>query len=152
MGVVTTRAVLLRSHPYSETSLVLRFFSEDLGTVGVMARGARRGGSRGGSSLSTFAGGSLTLYVKETRELQTFKDFAVTCPRQALARDLLRFGGASVVGELVLRHGGEAGAPALYGVLEEALDALVATPPADLVTTILASGWTVVATLGYHPV
>lgn len=152
MAVVTTRAILLRAHPYGETSLVLRFFSEDLGTVGAMAKGVRRGGSRSGSSLATFAGGSLTLYVKETRDLQTFKDFTAVHLREGLARNLLRFGGASVVGELVLRHGGEAAAPALYDVVEEALDTLEAAPGDQVLPTVLAAGWSVVASLGYHPV
>lgn len=152
MSVVTTRAILLRSHPFSETSLVLRFFSEDLGTVGVMAKGARKGGSRGGSGLETFAGGALTLYVKETRGLQTFKDFAPARLRRGMARDLVRFGGASVLGELVLRHGGEAAAPTLYQALEVALDAIGEAPSDARVPTILAAAWTVVGTLGYHPV
>lgn len=152
MAVVTTRAILLRAHPYGETSLVLRFFSEDLGTVGVMAKGVRKGGSRSGSGLETFAGGSLTAYVKEGRGLQTYKDFSAVRLRREMARDLVRFGGASVVGELVLRHGGEAAAPVLYQALEEALDAIGAAPPDALVPTILAAAWRTVATLGYHPV
>lgn len=152
MAVVTTRAILLRAHPFSETSLVLRFFSEDLGTVGVMARGARKGGGRGGSGLETFAGGALTVYVKESRGLQTLKDFAPVRIRREMARDLVRFGGASVVGELVLRHGGEAAAPVLYEALEGALDAIGGAPGPAVVSTILAAAWSVVATLGYHPV
>ncbi|MGI9626399.1 MAG: recombination protein O N-terminal domain-containing protein, partial [Longimicrobiales bacterium] len=42
MTVVKTRAILFRAHAYSETSQVLRFYTEALGLVGVMARGSRR--------------------------------------------------------------------------------------------------------------
>ena len=151
MAIVTTGAVLLRSHPYSETSLVLRFFTELMGVVGVMAKGSRRGGSRTGSWFETFAGGPLTLYVKDGRELQTLRDFSPTRPRRGLARNLIRFGGASAVAELVLRHGGEAPAPALFAVLEDALDGIDRTSDSDALSTVLAAGWGVVAVLGYHP-
>lgn len=152
MALVCTRGVLLRSFPYGETSRILRFYTEELGTVGIMARGARKRDSKGGSGLETFAGGRLTLYVKESRGLQTLKDFAADRPRRGLARSVVRFGAASVVGELVLRHGGEAAAPALFGGLEQALDRLEAVEEENVLPALLSRAWSLVVMLGYHPV
>jgi DNA repair protein RecO (recombination protein O) len=152
VAIISTRAILLRAHPYSESSLVLRFFTEHMGTVGVMAKGARRGRSRGGSGLETFAGGVLTVYVKETRDLQTFKDFEALQHRRGLARHPLRFGGASVAAELVLRHGGESAAPALFEGLEAALDRIDQAPDDAIIEAVLSAGWHLVIGLGYEPV
>ncbi|MGD2070931.1 MAG: DNA repair protein RecO [Gemmatimonadota bacterium] len=153
MGVVTTRGTLLRSHPFSETSRILRFFTEDLGIVGVLARGIRSSGSKGRGVPDTFAGGTLTLYVKESRDLQTFKEFATTRARRALGRSVLRFAAASVLGEVVLRQGGEAAAPGLYDALDGGLDRIADLEDDDaLVPVLLARGWGLVSTLGYHPV
>jgi len=151
VAIVTTGAVLLRAHPYSESSLILRFFTELMGTVGVMAKGARRGGTRAGSGLDTFTGGLLTLYTKESRDLQTLKDFEALRPRRGLARHPIRFGGASVVGELVLRHGGESAAPALFKALEAALDSVDQAPDDVIIEAVLSAGWRLVGKLGYEP-
>lgn len=151
MSLVTTPAILLRSFAYGETSRILRFYSRDLGLVGVMARGARTGGARGTGALETFTTGALTLYVKETRELQTLKEFHGERHRGRLAAPLLRFTGAAVLGELILRHAGEEGSPEIFERVEGALDHLEAAPPEGLPGAILAEGWGLVAALGFSP-
>lgn len=152
MSVVTTEAVLLRSHAYSETSRVLRFYSERLGVVGVMAKGVRSRGGKRGDPLETFAEGSLTIYVKDTRGLQTFKDFSPTTKRRSLGSDVLRFASASVVGELVLKHAGEEASPELFHGLSGALDRLQMVPSEAVLATLLSQAWALVSLLGYHPV
>ena len=97
MAVVTTRGILLRSHPYGETSSILRFFTEGMGVVGVMAKGARGSRGKGGGPAETFAGGLLTIYMKETRDLQTLKDFTTTHSRRGLGGSVLRLAAASVL-------------------------------------------------------
>ncbi len=151
MSLVTTRAVLLRSHPYSETSQVLRFYTESMGAVGVMGRGVRAGSGKGGNGLDSFAEGTLTLIVKSTRDLQTLKDFVPTRPRRALAADVRRFGGAAVLAELVLRHAGEEASPPLFDALSEGLDRLVASSGDAVVPTVLQEAWRLVGVLGYRP-
>ena len=74
MTLVSTRAVLLRSFPFSETSRVLHFYTESLGAVAAMGRGVRTGSGKGVSGLATFVEGELTLHVKATRELHTMRD------------------------------------------------------------------------------
>jgi len=152
MALVTTPAVLLRSFPYSETSRILRFFTPGHGVVGVMARGARKGGGKGTAPLESFAGGVLTLHLKQTSDLHNMKEFNPSRPRSGLGRHLLRFGGASLLAELVLRHAGEESNPPLFEGLEEGLDRLDAAPEEALPGVVLSRGWGVVGVLGYEPV
>ncbi len=151
MSVVTAPAILLRSHPYSESSWILRFLSEDLGVVGVMAKGARKRQSLGSGSLETFAEGELTIYWKESRELQTFKDFSGTRSHRALSSRVLCFGGASVLAELVLRHAGSEGNQELYHHLAGALASIEASSESAQLPVILAGIWGIVESLGYRP-
>ena len=151
MAVVTTQGILLRSFAYGETSRILRFLTVDLGVVGVVARGARRQGAKGRSGLDTFTEGRLTLYHKDTRDLQTFKDFAAERRRRDLGGDVLRFAGASAMAELVLKHAGEESSPLLFQALSSGLDRLEEAAPCDLPGTILAQSWALVGVLGYGP-
>ena len=68
MAVVSTPAVLLRSHPYSETSQILRFFTESHGLVGVMAKGQRKRGGQGSGAAPLFARGMLMFYYKSIKK------------------------------------------------------------------------------------
>ena len=61
MSLTTTRAVLLRAHPFGETSRVLRFLTRDKGILGVMAKGVRKVRSRKGGHLEPFMVVSLQL-------------------------------------------------------------------------------------------
>ena len=151
MGIVTTRAVLLRSFPYSETSRVLHFYTDALGMVGVMGKGLRAGEGRRGTSLESFTEGALTIYVKPTRELQTLREFAPTRVRRTLAADVPRFGAGAVLGELVLKHAGEEANPRLFDALSRALDRLCEVPAEGVVPALLQEGWRLVSTLGYRP-
>ena len=152
MSIVSTRAVLLRSFPYSETSRVLHFYTEALGGVGVMGKGVRAGGGRAGNPLESFAEGTLTVFVKPTRDLQTLREFSPTRPRRALAGDVRRFGGAAVLAEIVLKHAGEEAHPILFDALSVALDRVADVPGDAIVPTLLREGWQLVSTLGYRPV
>jgi DNA repair protein RecO (recombination protein O) len=151
MSVVSTPAVLLRSFNYSETSRVLRLYTKDLGLVSVMAKGVRRGGARGQGGLDTFSRGELTAYVRPTRDLQTFKEFAVEEAGGSLGRDVLRFAGASVLAEIVLLNAGPDPSPQVFERLINALRRIDAVPRARIIGAVLAEGWMLVTTLGYEP-
>jgi DNA repair protein RecO (recombination protein O) len=152
MSLVTTPALLLRSHPYSESSRVLRFFTRDAGLVGVMARGIRKSGARDGSGLESFAGGTLTFYARSTRDLQTFKEFSTEKPRRGLGASPERLGGASLVAELVLRHAGEESNEPLFAALDQAFDRIEASDPASVIPVVISGAWSIVRSLGYGPV
>jgi len=151
VSLVTTPAILLRTHPYSETSQVLRFYSRDMGVLGVLAKGVRKTGGRHGGALSTLAEGALTFHFRETRELQTFTDFSALKPRRGLGRDPKRFAGGAVLGELILQHAGSDGNPDLFACLSSGLDALEVTAPERLLTNILLEVWSLIGKLGYTP-
>ena len=151
MSVVSTPAVLLRSFNYSETSRVLKLYTKDLGLISVMAKGIRRGGARGQAAPDTFSRGELTAYIRPTRELQTFKEFAVEEAGGSLGRDVVRFAGASVLAEIVLLHAGPDPSPQVFERLRNALRRIDTEPRAGIVGAVLAEGWQLVTTLGYEP-
>lgn len=152
MSLITTPATLLRSFNYSETSRILKFSTREFGVVSAMAKGIRAKGGKSGSALDTFASGSVTLVMRSTRDLQTFREFAVSDPRRELASSTVRFGAASVLAELVLLHGGMEPNPTIYDHLENSLDAVRQVEDSALVSTLLMTAWTMVAVLGYRPV
>lgn len=149
MTAVNTRGVLLRSHPYSESSRVLRFLTEDHGVVGVMAKGIRKGHRGGGMDL--FGEVALTLHIRPGRELQTLGEVSPIRPRRGLGSHPLRLACAGVLAELVLRHHGEAPTPEVFSALGEGLDRLEHAPLEVVPATLLAEGWRLVSALGFHP-
>lgn len=149
MSLTTTRAVLLRTHAFGETSRVLRFLTRDKGILGVMAKGVRSG--RRGAGLETFGDGSLVFFYKESRDLQTFKEFGLDRPRSGLGRDPLRLAAASVLSDLVLRHGGDAEPGPLYDALTSALDDLESAGADEVVGRVLRGAWGIISVLGYQP-
>jgi DNA repair protein RecO (recombination protein O) len=151
MAPVSTKAILLRAHPYGETSRVLRFITEDHGLLGVMAKGVRGRGGKGATALSTFASGILTVYVRPGRDLHTMQDFACTRLRGGLARSVVRFAGASSISELVLAHVESEPHPGLYRAMESSLDRLEAVPEELAATAALAGLWGIVGAFGFAP-
>ena len=114
MPLVSDDAVVLQAFAYGETSKVLRLLTRTHGVRSAIAKGARRPKSRFAAVLEPFAEGTVTLYLKEGRDLQTLGSFELTRSRQGLGGDLFRFGGASLLTELVLRTASEASEPALF--------------------------------------
>lgn len=149
MSAVSTRGVLLRSHPYSETSRVLRFLTEDHGVVGVMAKGIRKGPRGGGMDL--FGEVAMTLHMKPGRDLQTLGEVSPTRPRRGLGTHPLRLACAGVLAELVLRHHGEAPSHDVFQSLGDGLDHLETVPLEAVPATLLVEGWGLVSALGFHP-
>ena len=151
MALVSTDAVLLRSHPYSDSSRILRFYTAELGLVGVMARGVRSRGAKGSGGLELLRSGKLTVYVRPGRDLQTFKEFSADEFLPTLGSDPLLLAGGSVLAELVLRHAGSDANPELFAALLNCLASLPAAVAIEPTGAILARAWYLVGTLGYLP-
>jgi DNA repair protein RecO (recombination protein O) len=151
MSLVTVPAVLLRSHPYSESSLVLRFLTPDHGIVSVLAKGVRKRSSRGETPLETFQRGALTFLHREERDLHGFRDFKAASSSRPLAGDLLRFSGASFLAELVLSHILQEANPALFEHLVSLLERLGAAPVGELSGLVLSGAWTLLLDFGFPP-
>jgi DNA repair protein RecO (recombination protein O) len=144
-------ALLLRSHPYSESSRILRFLTPGNGVVAAIARGVRTRGSKSGSSLEIFTRGMLTLDHRPGRDLQGFRSFDAEDPHRGLQRSLVRFGAASFLGELAMRHGPEEGTATLFQGVDETLSLLEERDDPGAVALVVTAGWRIVALLGYTP-
>ena len=151
MPLVTTRAVILQTYRYSDTSKILRLMTRDRGPRSALARGALRPKSRFGGVLEPFAEGVATLYEKENRDLHTLSAFELIRERQALGRDLVRFTGASVLCELVMRLAPAHRDDRLYAALLSGLDALLEAPRGEERATALRRVWRLVSVLGFAP-
>lgn len=151
MAAVTTAAILLRAHPFSESSRVLRLYTRELGLVGVMARGVRRGASGGRGGAGAFSEGVAVLAVRDNRELQTLQEFAPAKARFGLAQDITRLAGASLAAELVLRHAGQEPNDELFHALSHGLDRIEGAASETVPAELLALGWAIVQILGFAP-
>jgi DNA repair protein RecO len=152
VSAVTLPAVLLRAHPYSESSNVLRFLTPGHGIVAVLARGVRSRSSRGAAPLETFARGELTVDFREGRDLQGFRDFRPGPgePRR-LGRDLLPLSAASYLAELVLAHALEEGHTGLFDRFVEVLERLETAEPGAVPGVFVAGGWGILSDFGFPP-
>ncbi len=151
MAPVAIRGILLRAHAYGETSRIRRFYTLEHGLLAVMAHGVRGRSGKGGTTLSTFATGDLTAYVRPQRDLHTMKDFGCTRLRSALGTSVLRFAAASVVAELVVTHADQEPHPELFRTLENALDDLETAPEPAVGAAALSGAWRIVDAFGFAP-
>jgi DNA repair protein RecO (recombination protein O) len=151
MALVTLDAIVLQAFSYSETSKIARLLTASHGVQSVIAKGARRPRSRFGGILEPFTDGTATFYLRENRDLHNLSEFELVRPRQRLGRDLIRFGAASLLAELVLRTGSEAAAPEVFAHLRRALDELESAPVQRVEAVALAECWALVTALGFGP-
>jgi DNA repair protein RecO (recombination protein O) len=152
MPLIHADAIILQTFAYSETSKILRLFTRTHGLISAIARGALRPKSRYGGVLEQFTEGVATLYVKEGRELQNLSGFELIRSHQSLGRDLIRFGGASVMAELILRTIMEQADTDLYDAVRNGLARIEAADAADLESILLADLWALTCELGFAPV
>jgi DNA repair protein RecO (recombination protein O) len=152
MPLISTEAVILQSYPYSETSKILRLLTRTHGVRSVIARGALRPRSQYGGVLEPFSVGQASVYLKEGRDLHTLSGFDLSRTGQGLGRDLIRFGTASLVAELVLRTASEEADPLLFEQLLAALGRIESTSPELLEAVGLAEAWSLIARLGFAPI
>lgn len=151
MPLVTLDAIVLQAFPYSETSKILRLLTPSHGVQSVIAKGARRTKSRYGGVLEPFTDGFATFYLRDNRDLHTLSGFELVRPRQALGRDLVRFGAASLLAEIVLRTASGQDAPELFGRVRKALTLLEHTDEARIEAVALAQAWALITVLGFGP-
>jgi DNA repair protein RecO (recombination protein O) len=150
VALLPTDAIVLQCFPYGESSRIVRLLTRSAGVQSAMAKGATRPRSRY-ALMEPFAEGLASLYIRDGRDLQTLGGFDLARSRQALGRDLLRFGGASLTAELVLRTASEEVQPDLYDALSRGLDRLVEAEPAQVEVTVLAVTWHLIRVLGFSP-
>ena len=151
MGLVTTRAVVLQTYRYSETSKILRLMTWELGPCSALARGALRPRSRFGGLLEPFVEGEATFYSREGRDLHTLSNFELLHDRRGLDRSIRLFTVASVLCELVMRLAPEHRDAELYRTLTAGLDGLHGRVRERAPAGGLEYVWGVVSALGFRP-
>jgi DNA repair protein RecO (recombination protein O) len=151
MALVTLDAIVLQAFPYSETSKILRLLTPSHGVQSVIAKGARRPRSRFGGILEPFTDGAATFYLRANRDLHNLSEFDLSRSRQGLGGDLVRFGAASLLAEMVLRTASEVAAPEVFDRVRASLNELETAPAGRIEAVALAEAWALVTTLGFGP-
>jgi len=149
--LVTTRAVILQTYRFSDTSKILRLMTVEHGPCSAVARGALRPRSRYGGMLEPFVEGDATFYLKPGRDLHTLSEFELVRERRDLGHSLSLFTVASVLCELVMRLAPEHRDDDLYRTLLEGLDALHDRSRAGDDSGGLEHIWALVSTMGFQP-
>jgi DNA repair protein RecO (recombination protein O) len=123
--VVHDSAILLRRHPYSESSLVVHAMTRHHGRVALLAKGAYRASSRYYGVLDLGPTLELEYSRAANAELGTLRAGSVARTRRALERDLGRWRAACTTWELVECVAREDDPdPLLYDLFEATLDEL----------------------------
>ncbi|MEM0895689.1 MAG: DNA repair protein RecO [Verrucomicrobiota bacterium] len=136
MDDVKDRAILLRKTRYSDTSLIVAWFTREHGLVKTMAKGALRPKSPFKGTLDLFFGAEIVYAHSRKSELHHLKEVHVNNPRL----DLRKSYEATLVAAYFVKlvdSAVEAEAPVegVFDLLGRALDHLADTPPAK--STIL---------------
>jgi DNA repair protein RecO (recombination protein O) len=125
MATLRLRAVVLRRIPYGDSSWILHVFSREEGSVGLMARGARRPKSPLAGALEPLGLSELEVVAKPGRDLQTLSQAWALDSRDGLRADLAASATAMVCAETVLRLVREPGEHrGVFAALEEAISCL----------------------------
>jgi DNA repair protein RecO (recombination protein O) len=99
--IIRTDGVVLRAFDYAETSRIATVLTRQHGTIGLLAKGARRPTSRFGSTLQAGAHVEVVYYHKEGRGLQTLTQATHATRFPRIATDLGRLTQAHRLLEIV---------------------------------------------------
>ena len=125
----TTPAILLRKTRFSETSLIVTWFTRDWGRLKTVVKGALRPKSRFAGVLDLFFDCDITVARSAKSELHTLREADLRDPRAGLRTDHRRVALASYFVELIeLTTEPEHPAPELYDLLRRAYDFLDHNP------------------------
>lgn len=98
--IINTSAVVLRSFPYSETSIIARCYTRDHGKVSLIVKGARRKKSPMAAYFQSMNYLDIVYYYRETRSLQSVSKAAFVEIWSGLNQELRRIAYGLAVIEL----------------------------------------------------
>jgi len=128
--VQTTPAILLRKTRFSETSLIVTWFTHDLGRLKTVVKGALRPKNRFAGMLDLFFDCEISIAHSVKSELHTLREVVLRDAREGLRKDYRRVALASYFVELIeLTTEPEHPAPELYDLLFRAFAFLDQNPP-----------------------
>lgn len=114
-----TDAITLKSYSFNENDKIVTLFSEELGMVNAVAKGARKIKSHLLSSTLPFSEGNYLLY--KGRSLYTISQFEFKKAFKNIADNISNLICAEYMAELTLKTGGEYYDKRLYRLLKEGL-------------------------------
>jgi DNA repair protein RecO (recombination protein O) len=122
MSAETVNAILIRRIRFSETSLILTWFSQETGKIKTIAKGALRPGSPLAGKIDLFFQCELTFSRARKSEIHTARELVVVEPFLKIRTDYLSMLTASYFAELVeeateLEHA----EPEIYDLLRRGL-------------------------------
>lgn len=151
MALLSSDAVILQVFKYGDTSKIIRLLTRTSGVQSVIAKGAASPKSKYGGVLEPFTEGIAAFYARENRDLHTLGSFELTRSRQSLGADLVKFGGASLISELIMRAGVESPDAHLYEMVIDSLDRIAAADKTSVESVVLGETWALIAQLGFAP-
>ena len=120
--IVTTDAVVLHSRRYGDTSRIVVLYTEQLGKVSVVARGARTPKSPFGSALEPLSISRVTIYHRKLRGLHTVSAAESLHPGLWREPSYVKLRSAMTVCETLMRsQADEAPSTELFSVVREAV-------------------------------
>jgi len=144
------QGIVLRVHPLTETSLIIRWLTRDLGRIATVAKGARRPKSPFRGKLDLFYLADLTFHRSRRSELHTLREVSLREPHNFLRKDLGYLQQASYCAALVEQVTEiETPIPVVFDLMESLLHVLVMQSPAP--HTILAFELKLLGELGLKP-
>jgi DNA repair protein RecO (recombination protein O) len=143
-------AIVLRTTPFSETSLVASLFTRQLGRLPVVAKGARRPGKAVAAALQPTNEITCLVYNKPQGGLRTISQVELQKAYPAFASSPVRFGLAARALELIASETPEEEtAPRIYFLLREILDVFEGASLADARVSLSSFELQLQTALGY---
>jgi DNA repair protein RecO (recombination protein O) len=152
MALVRSEGIVLRTWALGDTSRIAAVYTQDLGSVRLVAKGARQTPSRFGYALEPLSRSRFVFYHKPDRDLHLLSQAETLAPIGSRLSDLTRLAHAQAAVELIDRLvWGEEPHAELYRLLSQALDGVI-TAPLDAVPAVtIAYQLQVASLLGYRP-
>ena len=104
--LIATNAIVLKRIPYGDTSVICRVFTEEMGKISILAKGAWRPKNAAGPLLEPINHIHIQFYNKNTRDIQILKDaeFIQQFPvlRNSLGRIILAFAIVEIIDKSTL--------------------------------------------------
>ncbi len=101
--IITTEAIVLHTRRYGDSSKIATLFTQELGMVAVVAKGARTPKSAFGSALEPLGHIRATIYHGRNRDMHTISSAETVALRRRLTSSLAGLESALLVADVVMR-------------------------------------------------
>ncbi|MEO0185372.1 MAG: DNA repair protein RecO [candidate division WOR-3 bacterium] len=112
-----TRGIILRTHPFKESSLFCSVFSKDFGKLRLLAKGVRRPKSKICGTLEPFNHSEIIFYKREFKDVYTLSDALIIDDFSDIRHSTIKFTACEAICEFIDKiHVLEEPNPALYNL------------------------------------